>query len=861
MRFGFVGPSYTVGSTSIADEECINLYAQTVESQGAIVPTSAYGGRNAQGLRSYFATPGLSVFANFNRPSVAGSIRTPQGRLFVVSGDQFAEVFSDGTFTVWQSIASDANPASLACNGPQILIVYAGHAYCFTLATGAILEVTSQLAGIPVKVQYSDSYFIVSFQNSNEFQMSQVLDGTTWPGTLVNEVSVFPDNVLSIAVNHRELWVFGAQHAQPYQNTGSLEVFDVIPGALIETGIVAPFCVDKLDNSLFWIGADERGARMAWRSNGYTPQRISTYAVEADLNSYPDLSGAVSYSYQNRGHLFWVVYIPGSDWSWCYDVTESLWHKRAFWNAAQNQWEAHFSWNHVYAFGQHLVGDWNSGNLYTMSENIFQDNGQTKRWLRRTPAVLSEMERVFHSQLTVDFDMGNLNSVAPSDLPNFAPSLYGPDPGTVAVDVNTGSASWENPGNAIAPIVPPAAPVYASANLEGTSYQVSSVEGFESKLGEALGPEHYFILVTFTANVPPVGNTFDFTGLSNYPTLNGETPTSIAGGGSYLPTPGAMQALFGFGTTSVPLTYATAGAVTTGAFTAGEEVVQATTGATAILFGAPVGSASMYFIGAIAGTPNNSAIWTGQTSGATYTPTSIPLAAAITDTGSATVPSILQYADPLNISGFPFAIPASSAVDGIMFGVLVWATADGASLQAQLTAASSSPTPPPDPTVGTFLTLPIPTNPTILYFGTNQSLWGVDWTPAAVNNAAFGVSLLASASSGLGVTISIGLVQAQIYAPPTAQNFNFVGPAPVLVDGNGNPRPPQAMLRFSDTRGKTWSNENIIDLGVQGDYTARAIWRRLGVSRYRVYEVSGSDPMPWVIVDSYLKTTPSTAAQ
>ena len=472
---GFVGPSYTVGSTSVADEEAINLYAQSVESQGAIVPTSAYGGKNAESLRAYFGTPGLALFAALNDPPIAAMLVTPFGRLFAIAGPLFCEVLANGTFTVVGTVASGgATPASMATNGLQILIVSGGHAFCFNLATGVLTDVTLQLQGIPIKVDYSDSYFIVSFSNSNLFQMSQVLDGTTWPGQLVNEVSVFADNIVSIKVNHRELWVCGQNHIQPYQDTGSAEIFDVIPGALIETGIAGPFCIDRLDNSVFLVGSDERGANMAWRSNGYTLQRISTYAVEADLNSYPTGFGFVSYSYQDRGHLFWVIYIPGSRWSWCYDVVEGLWHKRASWNVVnKNDWGPHLSWNHVFAFNQHLVGDWNSGNIYSLSANNFEDNGKPIRRLRRTPSILSEMERVYHSRLTVDFDMGNLNTVAPSDGQDFAAGIYGPNQGTVAVDVNLGGAVWQNPGNVFTP------GEYATAILEATEYTVTFVEAFD----------------------------------------------------------------------------------------------------------------------------------------------------------------------------------------------------------------------------------------------------------------------------------------------------------------------------------------------------------------------------------------------
>jgi hypothetical protein len=82
-----------------------------------------------------------------------------------------------------------------------------------------------------------------------------------------------------------------------------------------------------------------------------------------------------------------------------------------------------------------------------------------------------------------------------------------------------------------------------------------------------------------------------------------------------------------------------------------------------------------------------------------------------------------------------------------------------------------------------------------------------------------------------------------------------LGPQPPLVDGAGNPRQPQAMLRWSDTRGATWSNQHITGMGFAGAYDTRVVWRRLGRSRYRVYELTVSDPIPVVIVDAYLRTS------
>ena len=64
---------------------------------------------------------------------------------------------------------------------------------------------------------------------------------------------------------------------------------------------------------------------------------------------------------------------------------------------------------------------------------------------------------------------------------------------------------------------------------------------------------------------------------------------------------------------------------------------------------------------------------------------------------------------------------------------------------------------------------------------------------------------------------------------------------------------PQAMLRWSNDGGSTWSNEHWATVGQQGKYKNRAIWRRLGMARDRVFEVSVSDPVKFVIVSANLK--------
>jgi hypothetical protein len=70
---------------------------------------------------------------------------------------------------------------------------------------------------------------------------------------------------------------------------------------------------------------------------------------------------------------------------------------------------------------------------------------------------------------------------------------------------------------------------------------------------------------------------------------------------------------------------------------------------------------------------------------------------------------------------------------------------------------------------------------------------------------------------------------------------------PVITDN------PQAMLRWSNDGGSTWSNEHWTGVGQLGRYKNRAIWRRLGTARDRIFEVVVTDPVNFVIISANLK--------
>ena len=72
-----------------------------------------------------------------------------------------------------------------------------------------------------------------------------------------------------------------------------------------------------------------------------------------------------------------------------------------------------------------------------------------------------------------------------------------------------------------------------------------------------------------------------------------------------------------------------------------------------------------------------------------------------------------------------------------------------------------------------------------------------------------------------------------------------------LEAGVGDPTTgldPQIALSWSDDGGRTWSSDYLVSMGAAGHYRARAVWRRLGCSKSRIFRVAISDPVKRTLI-------------
>jgi hypothetical protein len=441
-RFDFCGPSYQSLTPNADAEETINLFPALMEASGKskmiLEPTP--------GLKAFSVIPGRnSVRGLFSSFSAIGV--TFPGRTFAASGTGFYEIKADGTFVQFtQAINDDTKPVYFAAgpNGSggggnwQLLFSSGGTAYVLDLTAAPPAGITALPSNtfdssIPVsRVEYCDGFFLALLANSNKFQVSALLDATVW--TLAggafgsSGISVFTDNVVAMIENQRLLGFFGPKQSVFYSNVGDANFpFFPIQGSLIEEGTIAGNTVVKMNNSIFLLSGDERGAGIVYRVSGYSPVRISNHAVELSIRSLvtagntAPLSDAIAWCEQDAGHSFYVLYFPTGNLTWCYDTTTNQWHKRLFWNAVKvgsnpvanvdptapaGSYVAHLARCHTFNFGKHLVGDRLSGTIYELSQNYLDDSGYPLRRMRRAPNISVEEEWEFHTKLQVDVETG-----------------------------------------------------------------------------------------------------------------------------------------------------------------------------------------------------------------------------------------------------------------------------------------------------------------------------------------------------------------------------------------------------------------------------------------------------------------------
>lgn len=398
MKTPILGSAYVTRSVNAADNRMVNLFPEVIPE----------GGKEAGFLQR---APGLRTLASIGSGPIRG-MWAFGGNAYVVSGIELYKVDTTYTATFLGNV-SGSDSVSMADNGTQLFIACNGPSYIYNATTNVFAQITDpDFPGASV-VSYLDGYFVFIQPNSQFVWVTSLLDGLSVDPLDFSSAEGSPDGLVSMIVDHREVWLFGSNSVEVWYDAG-LADFPLarIQGAFNEIGCAATYSVAKLDNGLFWLGADARGRGIVYRANGYTGQRISTHAVEWHIQQYDDISDAIAYTYQQDGHAFYVLTFPSANKTWVYDVATQAWHERA--GFVNGNFTRHRSNCQVAFNGEIIVGDFENSNIYAFDMEVFSDGGNIQKWLRSWRAIptgQNNLKRTVHYNLQVDCEAGSFFAV------------------------------------------------------------------------------------------------------------------------------------------------------------------------------------------------------------------------------------------------------------------------------------------------------------------------------------------------------------------------------------------------------------------------------------------------------------------
>jgi hypothetical protein len=385
METPFLGGTYQSLSPNLANDRCMNLYPEKVETQ------------QGKQVGGFYTTPGQK-FKQTLTGSGTGAVTGPMrgirscsnGFVVAVFGNQVQQISQNGVVTQLGKLNTSSGPVSIIDNGKQYAVFDNFQGWSYSAGTWAQITTIPSFPGIACM---QDGFGVVGILNTNQFYQSNLNDLTTWQALAFSSADSEPSNIQAIVSIFRQLWIVKQKSIEIWNNVGSNTfVFGRMQGAFVNTGSCAPYSVSCNADHVFWLGLSNEGDLTVYTNNGYSEQRISTHAIEYNLDQYQKLSSvgvsdAIGFCYTQAGHSFYVLTFPSANATWVYDLTTGWWHERGeFDDGVYNRWDPSC---YAYFNKQHLVGSSTAAQisvldiLYATDDLATTPPSNPKRWMRR----------------------------------------------------------------------------------------------------------------------------------------------------------------------------------------------------------------------------------------------------------------------------------------------------------------------------------------------------------------------------------------------------------------------------------------------------------------------------------------------
>lgn len=420
-RLPLIGGAYAARSIIASCTRAINLFPEKNPKDSPVPLT-------------HYQRPGLALLGHPPQAAAGRNIwAASNGAGYAVIGANVYSVDNGWNFVLLGQITPGlTTPCSMVDNGIQVMLVDgSANGWTWNLVDNSGF---AQIADVSFsgadRVDYIDTFVLWNVPGTNQFRSTLSNQILPLDPLYIASKTNWPDPLASLIVNKHELVLLGQVKTERWYDAGDAQFpFAELPGDYIEHGVVAKYSVASADIAVYFLGRDLQGIGVVFRLRGYTCERISNHALEVAIRkmySAGTIADAIGYTYQQDGHLFYVLSFPSGNQTWVFDEAvgdpEIAWHQRV-WVDGQGALNRDRTNGYASLYGKQVSIDWENGDLYSFDLDKYSDtvNGVESNctYIRTFPHLMSGLDprsgapvlangkMVKHERFLLDIEVGN----------------------------------------------------------------------------------------------------------------------------------------------------------------------------------------------------------------------------------------------------------------------------------------------------------------------------------------------------------------------------------------------------------------------------------------------------------------------
>ena len=318
------------------------------------------------------SVPGIKWWASLDNDPVRG-FTVFKERMVTVAGNAIYSVSQGGSHTVIGNLSDASGRVLIINSGLQVLIIDNNYNGYIVDGSFTVTQVSDPDFPEATTGTFGDGFAILNKETTGEFYINTAAyDFTAWSALDFATAEAHPDNITHIDYDKSLLWVWGSATLEIYQNTGNSDFpYEPVRSLTSQYGAL-PHSVQRLDNTFFWLSQNEDGGRCVVRlvSNA-DPAVISDSEINDWLDSLPqsEYENVQTEALFYRGRSWYLLTFPTADTYGRTLVFDAGTGAVFEWSRLSPAWDTigHAPWlHHIYFNGKHIVGDWDTGDLYTL---------------------------------------------------------------------------------------------------------------------------------------------------------------------------------------------------------------------------------------------------------------------------------------------------------------------------------------------------------------------------------------------------------------------------------------------------------------------------------------------------------------